>query len=52
MSGGTTARKVNVNVSGRSSLSVVATNGIYLAPSWTVYNDHADWVNPILTCAK
>jgi hypothetical protein len=52
ISGGSPAVPVNVNVSGRQSISLVVTNGTYMAPSWTVYDDHADWANATLTCSQ
>ena len=52
ISGGSPAVPVNVNVSGRQSISLVVTNGIYMAPSWTVVDDHADWANATLTCSQ
>jgi hypothetical protein len=51
MSGGTAPRQVNVDVSGRQSISLVGTNGIYLAADWAVPFDHGDWGNAALTCS-
>ena len=47
---GSPAANVNIDLTGRQQLGLVVTNGIYMAPSWTTYDDHADWANPILTC--
>ena len=42
----------NVDVSGVQSISLVVTNGIWMAPFWTTPLDHSDWGNAILTCAN
>jgi hypothetical protein len=51
MTGGDAARQVNVDVSGRQSVALVGTNGIYMAPQWSVPNDHGDWADAKLTCS-
>jgi hypothetical protein len=50
--GGGPVGTVNLNLTGRQELSLVATNGIYMAPSWTVYDDHSDWARPVLSCVN
>lgn len=50
MHGWSPAQSFNVNLTGYQTLALVTTNGIWMAPSWTTYNDSGDWVNPILTC--
>ena len=47
---GSPAHTMSVDLTGRQSLGLVVTNGIYMAPVWTVYNDHADWANAKVTC--
>ena len=52
MQGGSPAKTLNISVAGVQTLALVVTNGTYMAPSWTTYNDHSDWANPVLTCAN
>lgn len=51
MQGGSPAASFSVNVSGYQTLAIVVTNGTWMAPSWMVYNDNGDWVNPTLVCS-
>lgn len=50
MHGWSPAGTVNVNLTGYQTLGLVVTNGIWMAPSWTTYNDNGDWANPIIVC--
>jgi len=51
LQGGSKAVPVSVDVSGRQVVSLVATNGIFMAPYWwQVNNDHADWADAKLVC--
>jgi hypothetical protein len=50
MHGGDKAINISVNVSGRQSVGLVVTNGIFKAASWQVPDDHADWANAKMTC--
>jgi hypothetical protein len=52
VSGGWAGAAVNVNLSGVQSISLVATNGTWMASSDTTYDDHSDWGDPVLTCAS
>ncbi|HEX4277445.1 MAG TPA: NPCBM/NEW2 domain-containing protein [Bryobacteraceae bacterium] len=47
---GSPAGHVNVDLTGRQTLGLVVTNGIYQAPSWAVPVDHADWANATIGC--
>ena len=51
MTSGNPRQSVNVNLTGRQTLGLVVTNGIYMAPSWTTYDDHADWANATIVCS-
>jgi len=48
--GGWAGVPVQANVSGVQTLSLVVTNGTWMAPSNTTYDDHSDWGDPILNC--
>jgi hypothetical protein len=50
MSSGAAAKRISVNLSGRKNLSMVATNGVYLATTGIDF-DHSDWANAILHCS-
>jgi len=50
MQGGSKAININVNVSGRKTVSLIATNGIFQAAAWQVPDDHADWANAKVVC--
>ena len=52
VSGGAPRQSVNVSLAGRQTLGLVVTNGIYMAPSWTIYDDHADWANATVVCSQ
>ena len=52
LTSGAPAVPINVNVSGYQWLSLVVTNGTYMAQAWQVPCDHADWANAQLTCTK
>jgi hypothetical protein len=47
---GSPARSVNVDLTGRSTLALIVTNGIFQAPAWAVPVDHADWANASISC--
>lgn len=50
MHGWSPAGSVKVNLVGYQTLSLVVTNGTYMAPAWTTYNDNGDWGNPVVVC--
>jgi hypothetical protein len=50
MSSGNPAGHVNVDLTGRQTLALVVTNGIYQAAAWAVPVDHADWANAVVGC--
>ena len=52
LSSGSAAVPVNVNISGYQGLSLVLTNGIFMAPSSTISWDHGDWANASIACAN
>jgi NPCBM/NEW2 domain/Hypothetical glycosyl hydrolase family 15 len=52
LTSGSPAVPISLNVSGYQWLSLVVTNGIYMAQAWQVPCDHADWANAQLTCTK
>lgn len=52
LKGGSQAPAVNVNLTGYQTLGLIVTNGTYMAPPWTTYDDNGDWVNPIIVCAN
>jgi hypothetical protein len=52
MQSGTPTATVNLNLSGIQQLSLVVTNGIWMAPTWTTPLDHSDWANPVIVCAN
>jgi hypothetical protein len=47
---GSTPGQVSVDLTGRQTLSLIVTNGIYQAPAWAVPVDHADWANAKVGC--
>jgi hypothetical protein len=49
---GSPAGHVSVNLTGKQSLGLVVTNGIYQAPTWAVPVDHADWANARIGCTQ
>ncbi len=49
---GSPALNINVNVTGVQTISLDATNGTWMAPLSTTYDDNADWVNPIVVCSN
>ena len=52
LTGGSPRQSINVDLTGFQTLGLVVTNGIYLAPSSTTSDDHADWANAIVVCAQ
>ncbi len=50
MEAGSPVGHVSVNLTGYQTLGLVVTNGTYMAPSWAVPDDHADWANAIVGC--
>jgi hypothetical protein len=51
MEAGSPVGHVSVNLTGYQTLGLVVTNGIYMAVSGAVPDDHADWANAIVGCA-
>lgn len=52
LSGGSPAVPVNLNLTGYQTMSLILTNGIYMAPFSTISWDHGDWANAMITCAN
>jgi hypothetical protein len=52
LTSGSPAGQVNVKLTGYQTLGLVVTNGTYMAPSWAVPDDHADWANAIIGCTE
>ena len=50
LASGSGSRSLSVDLTGRQTLGLVVTNGIYMAPTSTVNLDHGDWANPIIVC--
>ncbi|MDP9055009.1 MAG: NPCBM/NEW2 domain-containing protein [Acidobacteriota bacterium] len=48
----TPATNFSINIAGIQTISLDATNGIWMAPLSTTTYDNADWVNPVVVCSS
>jgi hypothetical protein len=50
MKSGSPAAHISANLTGYQTLSLVVTNGTYMAPAADVPDDHADWADAVIGC--